>query len=64
MAMSSCLLASLLFAYPLSEFGELDVACIVDTHPLTVRTTDASIYVLPWRSNLWRRLDVDEYDAC
>lgn len=55
---------SLLFAYPLSEFDGLDVACIVDTHPLTVRTTDASIYLMPLRSNTWRRLDVDEYDAC
>lgn len=41
-----------------------DVLCIVDTHPLTVRTTTHTLFVRPWRSSDWRELDVDEYAPC
>lgn len=43
-----------------------DVLCVLDTHPLTVRTTDGTIFVRPWRSSDWRSLDDTEayYGAC
>ena len=40
--------------------------CVVDTHPLTVRTDNGTLFVRPWRTSEWRELDDPgaDYGAC
>ena len=45
-------------AFPFyAEFEDGGRLCVVDTHPLTVRADNGTLFVRPWRTSEWRELD-------